>query len=214
MRALILGAALGALAGEALAQGQTRTVDVGAFTVIDASAGVDVEVAIGPTQSVVLTGDPKDFDRLDVRVVGGRLKISPKRELGLASWGRGPDVVVKVSAPRLEAIEASSAADVVARGFTGGDLRLDASSGADLVAVGTCASLTVDASSGADVNAGDLRCARVKADASSGADVVVRGVAFVEADASSGADVIVKGKPERLDSASSSGGSIRQESAG
>ncbi len=210
MRALLVGLAISAFGVDA-AVAEQRGLELPEFSAISASAGMEVQVAVGGPQSVVLDGNPADFDRVSVKVVQGVLRVSPKSGSGFDWFRSGPDVKVKVTAPRIASLEASSAADIVAAGFAGGDLRLKASSGADLSASGACGRLDADASSGADIDASGLACAFVSAEASSGADLLARAAADMEAAASSGADVIIKGAPGRLRQSNSSGGDVRIE---
>ena len=179
--------------------------DISGFTAVSARAGTDVEVTIGPSYSVDVSG--RDADRIATRVSGNTLIIEPVRGW---SW-RGPrNARVRVTMPRVTGLSASSGADLTATGVNGGDIELDASSGADLRVSGVCASFTADASSGSDIHAQDLRCENGSADVSSGADIRVYASGRLDVDASSGGGIVAYGNPGIGNIDLSSGGSLRR----
>ena len=185
----------------------TRAVPVGAFSGVQASEALAVTVTTG-APSVTLVGDPRYFDRVQVRVTNGTLRLS-RVAGGTWHWGGWRDEVkVRVTAPTLSSVEASSAADITVRAIEAGGLSLTASSGADLVIDGKCGALTATASSGADVHAEKLICNSATARASSGADVIVFATASASGDASSGGDVLIRGPARIGDTSESSGGDV------
>jgi hypothetical protein len=179
--------------------------NVSGFTAVEARAGTDVEVTVGPNFSVDVSG--RDADRIVTRVTGDRLIVEPQRGW---SW-RGPrNAQVRITMPRVTGLAASSGADLTATGVNGGDISLASSSGADLTVSGTCASFTADASSGADIHAQNLRCENGSVDVSSGADARVHASNRLNVDASSGGGVVAYGNPGIGNIDLSSGGSLRR----
>ena len=202
MRLILAGCALAAAAaGSALAAPRAHT----GFTAVEASAGTDVTVAVGPAYSVDVSGP--GADRVVTRVVGRTLVVEYERGW---HWGRRPRAEVRVTMPRVERLDASSGADLTVTGVNGGDIALESSSGADLRVSGTCASFTADASSGADIHAQDLRCENGSVEASSGADARVYATGRLDVDASSGGGIIAYGNPGLGNVSLSSGGSFRR----
>lgn len=200
---LVLAASVVTLAAAGAAQAAPR--DVGPFTAVQASAGTDVEVVVGPALSVDVSG--RDADRIATRVSGNTLVVEPVRGW---SW-RGPrHAQVRVTMPRVEGLAASSGADLTATGVNGGAIALESSSGADLNVSGSCASFTADASSGADIHAQNLRCENGSVDVSSGADARVYASGRLDVDASSGGGVVAYGNPGIGSIDLSSGGSLRR----
>jgi hypothetical protein len=209
MRALVLAAA--AAAASILAAADERPVAIGAFSAIEAAAGMSVTVEPGAPRAT-LVGDPRYFDRVIVEVQGDTLKISRK---SWTSWGSSwrDQVKVRVTGPAdLKRLAASSGADLTAVKLVGGAVDLDASSGAELKVAGTCTTLRAEASSGADLDARKLICQDASASASSGADLDVYAEKTARGGASSGADVTVHGTANLVEKSSSSGGSVRKSS--
>ncbi len=200
---LILMASVVLMASAGVAHAQTRNVT--GFTKVEARAGTDVEVTVGSGFRVEVTG--RDAARITTRVEGDTLVVEPVRGW---SW-RGPrNANVRVTLPRVDGLEASSGADLVATGLNAGAVTLASSSGADLRVSGTCSSFEADASSGADLHAQDLRCENGSVDVSSGADARVFATHRLDVDASSGGGVLAYGNAGIGNVSLSSGGSLRR----
>ncbi|MBX3428983.1 MAG: DUF2807 domain-containing protein [Hyphomonadaceae bacterium] len=199
---LFLAASMLALATAGAAHAEIRNLS--GFTKVEASAGTDVQVAVGGAFSVEVTG--RDANRIVTRVRGDTLVVEPVHGF---SW-RGRQANVRVTMPRLEGLSASSGADLIATGVNGGDIALDSSSGADLRVSGTCDRFTADASSGSDIDARNLRCQNGSVDVSSGADARVFADGRLDVDASSGGGVVAYGNPGIGNIDLSSGGSLRR----
>lgn len=214
------------LAGAATAE--TRSYDVGSFTNIDISAGLDLDFTAGEAQSVMVENEKGDFSDIEVDVRGDTLVLKRKKNM---NWGwnrKRARYSITVSAPQISGLEASSGSDVSGRNMTGSDILIDVSSGADVNVTGvdggtvtietssgsdasvsgTCVTVRAESSSGSDIEARDLICQNGYADASSGSDIAIHASASVDAEASSGADVDVYGGPVDVSSDKSSGGSV------
>lgn len=178
--------------------------DASGFDAISASAGVPVEVIVGPTFRVDVTG--RDAARIETRVEGDTLIIRPR---GTWHWGRR-DAEVQVTMPSVRELEASSGARIEAGQIDGGEIDLGASSGAQVRVAGSCAAVNADASSGANIDARNLRCGAGVVDVSSGAQVNVHVSGRLDVEASSGGEVRAAGSPELGNISLSSGGSLRR----
>jgi len=223
-RTLLLSAVGLALALPASAE--TKPYDMKNFSALDASAGVTIIFEEGETQSIIAENRDGNFDRLRIENRGDTLFIG-RKNTGLFSRNK-QNYTVRITAPSVYGIEASSGATVTATGVSGDDVELSASSGASidvksieardisleansgsrLNAKGTCTDADLSASSGANISAGDLVCISVNADASSGSSIHAYASQSVAGEASSGASIRVKGSPAQIDKNRSSGGSI------
>jgi hypothetical protein len=202
MRLILAGCAL-VLASGGSAFAEQRNLS--GFTGVEANAGTDVNVTVGPGFSVDVTGP--GAERIVTRVHGDTLVV--EREHGF-HWGASPRARVTVTMPRVEGLSASSGADLNVTGVDSSEIALDSSSGADLRVSGRCASFTADASSGADLWAQELRCENGSVDASSGADARVFASGRLNVDASSGGGVVAYGNPGIGNVDLSSGGTLRR----
>jgi len=216
-----------AMSGVAL--GASKTYDLGAFTGVDISTGVNAEITVGPAQSVRAESPrQEELDKLIVEISHGKLIARTDWNiLDLFSFG-DRNTTLFITVPALDSAEASSGADINVTGISGEDVTLKSSSGADIDAKaaagksfeisvssgadieveGACGSASVDVSSGARLKADGLECTDVDIGASSGANADVFASASVKADASSGANIDVYGKPAKVDVEESSGGDV------
>lgn len=204
----------------------TRTYDVGNFDALYVAAGVEVEVTIGSSRSVVAETRSGDFDDLRIAVEGNVLKIDrPSR--GWFSPAR-PNYQVRVVTPLLRslsvasgaeadvkgplagdfAVEAASGSEARVSGIQGGTVKARASSGSDVEIAGTCTTLSAESSSGSDLDAQELRCETLTVESSSGSDVGVFASRSVSGKASSGSDVRVRGAPPSVQVTTSSGADL------
>ena len=204
MRSVLISAAF-ILAASSAAQAETRSLT--GFDRISASGGTHVEVSIGPSFSVEVEG--RDAAQIVTRVASGRLIVEPVRG-GWRIRGRR-QALVRVTMPSLDALDASSGAEISARGVAADDLALEASSGAGLNVAGACRALAAGASSGARISARDLHCETGSVEASSGADAAISVSGVLNVDASSGASVVASGDPHIGDISLSSGASLRRQ---
>lgn len=203
MRILLATAVLSLAAGTAAAD----TRPLANFDKVNASAGTQVEITVGPSFQVNVEG--RDAARIVTRVSGDTLVVEPERTVGF-HWRGRRDALVRVSMPAVEGLGASSGARIRAAGVAGGAVSLDASSGAAIDVAGACATFSADASSGASIDAEALRCERGSVSASSGASAHVYATGRLDVDASSGGDVVAFGDPGIGDISLSSGGSLRR----
>lgn len=223
-RPIAIAASLLCLPVAALAA--TRAYETPAFEAVSAAAGVNVEVTLGTSRSVVAETRNKDFDGLRVAVQGNVLTIERVRH-GWFQFGR-TSYTVRVVTPVLHAVSASAGSDIQVKGTSEGDFKIDASSGSDvqismlkggtvkahassgsdLRLAGTCVALEVEASSGSDVDAGALKCEIATLRASSGSDVSLHATRSVTGNASSGSDVDVSGSPPVVKVETSSGADV------
>jgi hypothetical protein len=208
----------------------TRTYDTGAFDAVSVASGVDADITMGSSHSVVAETRSGSFDDLRIAVEGKVLRIERAPRSWFANWftWNHQNYKVRVVTPTLHSLTASSGADVKVSGnmegdFTvaassgsdveisqlrGGNVKATSSSGSDLELAGSCISLDIEASSGSDVDADDLRCENVTVHTSSGSDVSVAASKRISGQASSGSDVVVRGRPALVQVEKSSGADV------
>ena len=205
----------------------SQTKDVGSFNGINVSNSFKVEVKNGPVTSVVVEADDNLVKYVEVKVVNNILRISLDNITVDDAHLR-----VLITAPSIEEIKTSAAAEVVVKGSLLSDkairlnassaseikatldapsVEVDASSGSEVTVSGRTRDLDVSASSGADVNARELLTENSNAKASSGADISVNASISVDASASSGGSITYRGAAASIKKSNSSGGDINKE---
>lgn len=211
-----------ALAGPA----QAETRNLSGFTRVAAFDRMTVEVAVGETYAVDVTGS--DAGRVRTRIDGRTLKITDARR----PWfGGGPrlDAHVRVTAPRIEGVAAARGAELTATisgecdDFSAAAAmgatthvsglschRVDASAamGGELELNGACEALDVSAAMGGSVGARGLQCRTVDASAAMGGAIRAYASERYDASASMGGAISFAGEARRGDTSAAMGGSI------
>lgn len=138
---------------------------------------------------------------------------------------------VYVKMPKIEVLEASSAASITSINTLKGDdislnsssastivvaveadyLNIDSSSGSSITLNGLALKFKASSSSGSTINAYSLSANEIIADASSGSSVEINPIVSLTAEASSGSNISYKSNPKSVQKSESSGGSISKE---
>jgi len=203
---------------------KTRDIDED-FTGVRGSSGLDVYLEKGTENKVVVEADENLHDLIITEVNNGFLKIKTSSGISRAKAKK-----VYVTYTDLDALEASSGADVISNSIiradklslsssSGADLEVEidarevtakTSSGADLKVLGRAKYFTADASSGSDLNAKELLVQKCRAEATSGADITVNVKEDLDAKASSGGDIRYYGDPMTVNKKDGHSGGIRK----
>lgn len=210
------------------AQEKSEIRNVKGFNGIDVSEGIKVELTQGKADSVIVIADTEYIDRVVTELDETTLKIYIKGN----DWnGWNKKILVKVTAVKIEDIEASSGSTLVTQNLIESEkLEMEVSSGATIQVAykapnsscesssGATAKLKgvtkffdAEANSGASIHAKELKAIKVKADVSSGASIDVNVEEELNADASSGGSIEYSGDPTMKDIEKSSGGSVSKK---
>ncbi len=214
------------------AQDVKRNKTFTGISALDISAGVEVFLTQGNTESVRIEAKGLEDDEVISEQRGGKLVLTVRRQ---GSWkgmfGRNNSVKAYVTVKNLNAIEVSSGAELegetnlVADDLTlstssGAEVNLDVkanrltvsvSSGADATIRGSAVKFTASSSSGAELNADKLVAEVCYAEASGGGDARVYGKKELYLRASGGGDVTYSGPGQLVSRKTSGGGDINRD---
>jgi hypothetical protein len=204
---------------------QTETRELGVFSGVKAAEGIDVFLKKGDKEQAKVEVTGTDPSNVITEISGSYLKIHMKD-----GRYRSVDAKVYVTYVELHKLSASSAGSIYSDGTiransleisasSAGSIEVNvdarsaevsASSAGDVELKGKAESVTVEASSAGEIDAYDLDVARVEAEASSGGSVKVNVSENLNARASSGGSIRYRGNPDRSNTNSSSGGSVKK----
>jgi hypothetical protein len=204
---------------------ETVTRSLGSFTGVKAAEGIDVYLKKGDKESAKVEVTGTDPDNVITEVSGSYLKVHMRD-----GNYRKVQVKVYVTYVKIDKLSASSAGSIfadgtiTARSFEIGassagtieiavdatDIEVSASSAGDVELKGKTKTLRADASSAGQVDTYDLEAEDAEAEASSGGAVKLTVSKTLEARASSGGSVRYRGNPDRNNTSSSSGGSVKK----
>jgi len=203
----------------------SETRNIAPFTGVKVAEGIDVYLKKGDKESVKIEVTGTDPENVLTEVSGSYLKIHMRD-----GNYRHVDAKVYVTYVKVEKLSASSAGSIFSDGVIKAgemqistssagaiDVALDAStveasasSAGDLKLKGKAKSITVDSSSAGEIDADDLQAENVEAEASSGGSVKINVTKSLHARASSGGSIRYRGNPDRNNTSSSSGGSVKK----
>ena len=199
---------------------------VGEFDQIKVSRGMNVYITQGSPAKVVVIADSNLHDVIETEVRGGVLEVSCKENI---RWAKEKKVMVTVE--KLSGVEVNAGANAWSQTqITSDNLKIHASSGANLTMDVNVKSLSaecssgsnihlsglakeaeLDASSGANLKGEDLKVDDCNIGASSGGNSSATVLVKLDANASSGGNVRYYGSPTTTNVNSSSGGNINHK---
>jgi uncharacterized protein YxeA len=199
--------------------------NVGSFTGIKVSSGVDVYLKQGEKETVTLEADENLHEYIITEVKGGVLHVYTDANIRDAERER-----VYVTMKEILSVETSSAGDVVGESpvrserldlsaSSAGDINLeiyakdveaDISSSGDMTLRGETDKLKADLSSAGDLNAYELKAREADISVSSAGDADINVTEKITARASSAGDINYKGDPKYVDAHTSSAGGIHK----
>jgi hypothetical protein len=199
--------------------------NLGSFTGIKASAGVDVYLRQGDSDAVTVEADENLHEYIITEVKGGVLQVYTEVSIRDAEKER-----VYVTMKEIKSVETTSAGDIVGESpvksdeirlsaSSAGDIKLEIyarevnlniSSSGDMTLSGETERLEADLSSAGDLNAYDLKAKEADISVSSAGDADINVTDKITAKASSAGDINYKGDPKYVDVHTSSAGGIHK----
>ena len=180
----------------------------GTATAIAVSHGVDVVVDATLAENevrIVTHSDIIDHVKVYVEEQTLYVKLDAPRAI---STDRLEVYIPKFS---YSSLAISLGAEFSDRAFSGEELTIAASAGAEVDISGEADALTVAASAGADLSLDELRVKSATVSASAGAEVEVYVTESLVANASAGAEVSYKGNPQSVEVSKSAGGRVEHD---
>ena len=225
MKNILVGIALTLIATISQAQ-ETQNRNVGSFNGVKVAEGIDVYLKKGDKESVKVEATGVKLENVLTEVSGSYLKVHMRD----GNYHGHVNVKVYVTYVQLEKLSASSAGSIYSETVVKSNslelscssagnieilvdaqtMEVSASSAGEMELKGKTKSITAEASSAGEINAYDLESQNVEAEASSGASVKVFVIEELDAHASSGGSVRYRGNPNKANTDSSSGGSVKK----
>jgi hypothetical protein len=167
---------------------KSETREVKAFTKIDVSGGINVNVSIGPLKPLEVSAQENILPLIATDVEGDTLRIH-----GTGSYTSSEPVVVTIVTPDLSTVTSSGGSAVTIEGLQADALDLNMSGGSGVTAKGAVKTLTIEASGGSRFTLGELAANGATVDLSGGANGTVQATATLRGSASGGAHLTVLG---------------------
>jgi hypothetical protein len=162
--------ALAGVAGSGKRAADTRAP--GAFTRIQNTGSVDLEVEVGPAPAVVIEGDDNLLPLVRTEVRDGVLVLSTEQ-----SYNTRLGLRARITVPRLESLRIDGSGDARLSGVAGEAFALTIHGSGDVTATGSAARMDVEVNGSGDVQFTGLEARQVGVAIRGSGDVVLRGAA-------------------------------------
>ena len=184
----------------------TESRDVTDFNAVDVGGVFQVEVTAQKDFAVEVEADDNLLPYITTEVDGNVLKIQTDRRI----TATGP-IHVRISAPDIENLDVSGAANVTLNGVDNDSLSVDSSGASKVQLNGETQKLTVEVSGATKVDAEALKAGDADIDSSGASHVNVNASGEINADASGASKVVYTGSPVSVQKKTSGGASVTRK---
>jgi len=183
----------------------TEKRSVPEFSKIDVSSVLQVDFTAGQDFSVEVEADDNLLPLIKTESNGDTLRIFLDKKVS-----RHSAIRIRVSAPKIEAIEASGVSRVAAAGITGSSLDIDTSGASKVTVRGQVNDLKVRVSGASKIDAEDLKATNADVDASGASKAIVNVSGQLRSEASGASHITYTGNPASVERHSSGASKISQ----
>jgi len=177
----------------------TQTYNFDDFDSVAIGGVYEVDINVGPSYSISLTGNEDQMENVKVRSEDGTLYLGQKsKKYKNKKRHNHKGIVASITLPELEALKVSGVASGDIENVDANDFNLSVSGVAEVNIDGICNSLTARVSGVGELDAENLKCKDVDVTLSGVGEVSVYASDSVDVKASGVGDVQVYGKPDKV----------------
>lgn len=180
--------------------------DLTGFKAIDVGGIFKLEVTAQQDYSVEVVADDNLQPIIKTEIDGDVLRISSDRHIK----SHGP-ILIKISAPDIENVEASGASNVNVSNLKNAEFAIDTSGASKVAVQGETELLNIDVSGASNINAEGLKAGNARVDASGASKVSVFAVDELRAEASGASKIVYTGTPKNFTNKTSGASSVSQK---
>jgi len=171
----------------------TETRQLPPFTGVSVRGSTDVEITVGPAQSVTIEADDNIMPRIETRVSSGTLIIDSK------GWFTSTrNVRVTLTMPSLDEVSLAGSGDVQAKGIDAATFEASIAGSGDITAAGSAEGLSASVAGSGDMHLYDLLCKHADVSVAGSGDVQVHVSESLSASIAGSGDVSYKGRPPEV----------------
>jgi hypothetical protein len=172
---------------------KTESRNVPSFSKIELSGSPDVEVAVGPAESLSVTADDNILPLIETKVDGGTLDIGSKD-----SYSTSIGVKVKITAPTLEGVSISGSGNIHVTGLKAGEMEAGITGSGNIVIAGTSDQLTAHITGSGNLKADELSVKHARVTVTGSGDATIRASDEVEATVTGSGNIRYAGNPPQV----------------
>lgn len=175
----------------------SKSYDYTGFDKITISGVYQIDVTVGSSFSIDLSGPENEMARAEVKLRGHSLDLGQRRRHRGEKRNRD-GIRATISLPSLSGLDVSGVVDGDITGVDADHLEIDISGVGDIDVSGSCKSLDAHVSGVGELDASDLECRVVTVKVSGVGDAKVYASESVDATVSGMGDITVYGSPEKV----------------
>jgi Putative auto-transporter adhesin, head GIN domain len=194
-----------------------------------AVTGVNATIVVGPEASLVLSGDRRDLNKVEVAVENGELRLKPYTS-SVFNWKSKllDKVSIQITVTRLTNVSIAGAGNVTASGikskyfdvavggggtFTGldsevGNIEMSIGDSGSITMSGTCNRADISIGGSANIQAAELKCADTHINTTNGGNVEAYASRSAEIVTVRGGSITVHGNPAKRQTQNVQGGTV------
>ena len=176
----------------------TKDLDLPAFTSIRVKGAIQLEVAVGESQEVVLEATDEWLDRILMEVDEDELVIDMKTRKRGFNFESDNSPTVTIKMPSLTGFRVDGAVDADIANVDAESFDFEMRGAGDIDISGSCKSLEVDVRGAGDINLEDLKCGAVKVELKGVGDVSVYASDSINAVLAGMGNIDVYGGPKKV----------------
>ena len=181
----------------------TEKRDLKGFKGVEVGGIFHVDITAGRDFGVEVEADDNLLPLITTEIEDGVLQIESERRLSPTA-----PIRVRVSAPDIQNLDVSGAADLTLNGVKNSGLAVDSSGAAKLKLAGETAKLTAETSGASKIDAEDLRAIDANIDGSGASQVDLSVSGELTADVSGASKVVYSGTPTAVHKKTTGAGSV------
>lgn len=183
---------------------ETEERSLDAFTRIESSLGVDIDIVIGTPQKVTLTFDDNLLDNIRTRVHGKTLDIDSR-----GSFSTRENCRIEITVASLEEVDISGSGEITITNLNSKEFTFNLSGSGSLEASGKVEQLFIELSGSGDVDARDLIAQDVEVEISGSGNAVVNATGTLDGDISGSGNIRYVSQPTNLSTSVTGSGTIK-----
>jgi hypothetical protein len=180
--------------------------DLSGFKSVDVGGVFQVEIAAQKEFGVEILADDNLLPFIQTEVDGGTLRIDTSRRISPTS-----PVRIRVSAPDLENLEVSGAANVTVADLKNTSFAIDSSGASKIAVTGETSKLTINVSGASRIDAENLNAENASVDSSGASKINVNVSGELLTDLSGASKVVYTGTPANVVTKKSGASSVSQK---
>lgn len=173
--------------------------DLGKYSAIDLRGAAELNIEVGPAESLKIEGSNFSVKNLRTEVRGNTLYINSKKS-GWAWFGDDDDLKLTIAMPSLTELRSAGAGNIRVRGLKGGEQLIKISGAHNLEADGTLDKLTIELDGAGNVDYGKVASQDATVTVNGAGHVLVRAAQNLQATMNGVGAIHYEGEPQKVSS--------------